>query len=370
MKRSFVLVLLLTLLLIPFPALGADPTTTPTPTSATSQPILFVAQTYNKTTYRYNKKVYSINPDGSALHEVAEGESPQRSPDGLWILIDNQNTAQQRTIWLASPDGTTKKNFADGHPIGWMADSHLIYYFPTKLGQSGLYYGDTDLSHKQLIAPYDVTDFAFSPDGKVFAYIYNGDVYQVTPGSGSLTPKRLATTTTTISDLQWSPDGSMMSFYSATNKLYLVDMNGKQRVISIIGYYGTPGDGGWSPDSTTLLFEGDPGSGVGLYSLDTVSMKSTLITTDPCQSPSWLPDGKTILCTGSKIFFLDPASGTKRQTPDSTANYTSFASSPDHTQIVYNTTTRLYLGNADGSNLKELVKASDVHEESFYDVVW
>jgi len=258
-------------------------------------------------------KIYTIQPDGSGLHQVVRTDEehkydyyPSWSPDGLRIVTSGQ---------MQNPDG-------------YWTITELQVFSPDGTGFEHLpIFGYTE-------------DPAWSPDGAHILFIRDRGLFSTTP-DGTL-PTLIESNAWSPA---WSPDGGRIAFvrpdagpYEDTD-LYTMraDGSGAQRLLDLPGWVMSPS---WSPDGSTIVFsyaareardEPGPGqlpytySGANIYSVSATGGEPVQLTesgTD--KDPVWSPDGSTI------VFQSDRLSVFPTSTPD------------------------LYLMDADGSNERRL----------------
>jgi Tol biopolymer transport system component len=258
-------------------------------------------------------KIYTIQPDGSGLHQVVRADEehkedfyPSWSPDGLRIVTSGQ---------MREPDG-------------YWTTMGLQVFSPDGAG----------FEHLPIFGY--IEDPAWSPDGSHIIFIRDRELRSTTPDgapstlveSGAWSPA-------------WSPDGSQIAFirpdedpYDDTD-LYTMRADGgaPQKLLDLPGRVLSPS---WSPDGSTIAFayrvreaveNPAPGessytySGINIYTVPATGGEPVQLTesgTD--QDPVWSPDGSMIAFQSDRLSVFP-------------------TSAPD-----------LYLMNADGSNERRL----------------
>jgi Tol biopolymer transport system component len=257
-------------------------------------------------------KIYTIQPDGSGLHQVVRADEehkedfyPSWSPDGQRIVTSGQ---------MREPDGY----WTDTGLQVFSSDGTGFEHLPI-LGYIG--------------AP------AWSPDGAHILFSREGQLFSTTPDGASHTLIE-----SNAGGPAWSPDGSRIAFIRSAGQyedtdLYTMraDGGGAQKVLDLHGWVASPS---WSPDGSKIAFtyeareaRDNPGPGELPYTYSGPNVYSVLVTGgEPVQltesgtdeDPAWSPDGSMI------VFQSDRLSVSPTSAPD------------------------LYLMNADGSNERRL----------------
>lgn len=257
-------------------------------------------------------KIYTIQPDGSGLHQVVRDDEehkydfyPSWAPDGLRIVTSGQ---------MREPDG-------------YWTTTGLQVFSPDGTG----------FEHLPIFGYLE--DPAWSPDGAHILFIRDRELLSTTPDGA--TPTLLESNAWSPA---WSPDGSRIAFirpleHDDDTALYTMSAEGgdAQKLFEAPGRALSPS---WSPDGSTIVFtyteripRDDPGpgelpytySGANIHAIPATGGEAVQLTesgTD--QDPAWSPDGSTI------VFQSDRHSDAQTSAPD------------------------LYLMNADGSNERRL----------------
>jgi hypothetical protein len=149
---------------------------------------------------------------------------------------------------------------------------------------------------------------AWSPDGKQFSYAWWGANPGIYVANADGSQARLVYANSDCRSPVWSPDGSQIAFYrkvpgyvQINGTFYYQDFFQVMVVRPADGHYWIPPgqpkhsySPSWSPDGKTLVFNGD--GGLYLVSADQVAMP--IPNTDyHMTTPTWSPDGKQIAFT-------------------------------------------------------------------------
>lgn len=270
---------------------------------------------------------------------------PAWSPDGSLIAYD----CGERDICLLSTDGSQEKILetdlsllsSPQSTFTWSPDGKKLLYscedsFPN--ANAAICLSDLKIPKVSLIDyPGDDTDPAWSPDGTRFAFISQydqgrpqetseGNGIFVASANGAVAPQKIADLPAgnyLAGNLTWSPDGR----YLALSGGNLMDSSGHGGDIIVAAADGSMSKIvkantlirepiNWSPDSTALLYSGNPGQSFDIFLLSIATGVSKNLTNDPAQdySPVWSPDGNRIVFTSSRdgnteLYRMDASGG-------------------------------------------------------------
>ncbi len=250
---------------------------------------------------------------------VDEGNAFDLSPDGTHIAFSWNKTGAWEIYELAltggaeprcitqppggkfhprySPDGTRLAYALD--PDGSESFHILIHDFA-----SG---GDTDLTPN--IAFSHQPNMSWSPDGRELAVLSDARgqfaLYVLPAGGGAA--RLTLDAGDPCWDAPWSPDGKWIAveaeWHRHERSVFLVNVeNGESRQLQQDGRVLNAMHPAWSPDGRTLAFSGDPGGwyGVGLYDVDSESIRWLNQDEAEHTEPHWAPDGQRIVYIRTK----------------------------------------------------------------------
>lgn len=253
------------------------------------------------------------------------------------------------------------------------------------------------LTVESTAAPTEVSLFADLPlysDGLIVYASHrtgNLDLY-VTDPNATLASRLQLTTDASLNETgpSVSPDGRQIAFYAAPVNsddydVYLMDFDGSNGS-NIRNLTESPDEDdryvAWSPDGTTLAFHSNRREGGGedprdyeiyLYDIETGQVEQLTENSVNDFGPDWSPDGTQMAYysyeNGWHIYVMDMETRETAQiTPDDLeARFPSW--SPDGSQLAFHVTAgdsaQLYLMNADGSNVRPLIR--EPRNDSFPD---
>lgn len=219
---------------------------------------------------------------------------------------------------------------------------------------------------------------AWSPDGKTILY-RSKKGFSIIPFQGG--QSRLIRSDDGGYGAAWSPNGKQIAFthgrlgdriaLAFTSTLYIMQNDGSN-VKRLLGHSCNPGTPAFSPSGKLLAFTCDDGFyainiengqlrriGTGKY------LKSAYSTVADSATPSWSPNGKTIILAGVfgiKLFNADGSGKPKTLTEGSLFSAISASWSPDGKRIAYSIASTskgggasIYIVKANGQNSRLLI---------------
>lgn len=242
------------------------------------------------------------------------------------------------------------------------------------------------------VTPVESSYPFWSPDGTkiVFHSDRNGNLDIYTMNADGTGLARLTDHPAIDQTPVWSPDGTKIIFQSlrdGNEELYVMNADGSNPV-NITRHPANESHPYWSPDSQNIIFNTtrDDGETDEVYTMKADGTDLKRLTKNDIWDTyaSWSPDGKKILYRSrikapgitydgepmefnSEIFLMD-ADGSS---PVNLSNHKAFDGwpswSPDGKRILFSSNRsgafQIYVMNADGSNVRELVKSQGPEEE-------
>jgi Tol biopolymer transport system component len=178
----------------------------------------------------YNEDVYVMRIGaGRPLRlttDPAKDETPTWSPDGRYIAFRRKHDDKGEIYVVPALGGlerrllTLKNAFFDELPLDWSPDGKYLAYVDRGPSQSDVIFLlaiDNPRDKRPLTTSLGQSEYfpRFSPDGQTVAFIRSADVrdiFLVRTVGGE--PRRLTFDNTSISGLDWTPDGAYIVFLS------------------------------------------------------------------------------------------------------------------------------------------------------------
>lgn len=218
-----------------------------------------------------NWDIFTINPDGSGQTNLTNTPTndfnASWSPDGTQIAFDSFQDGGGLDIFVMNADGSglhrITPNSSSYYSTGpdWSPDGKLIAFSTSEFGEDAPATMKPDGSQRTILFPTTTshTQLDWSPDGSKLAltkwvgfdntqiYIINAD------GSNAI---QLTNHAQFNSSPAWSPDGSKIAFasnYSGNWEIYVMNANGSGQV-NITQNSSEDRTPVWSPDGTKIAF--------------------------------------------------------------------------------------------------------------------
>jgi Tol biopolymer transport system component len=288
--------------------------------------------------------IYVINPDGSGEIDIADGFSPEWSPDGALIAFDGggtgPNLSGRTDIYLMHPDGggirkVNEYNWDDLQPscegsgVSWAPDGTALIHSDGTDGHIRIVTTDGNSSS---------FDSGFSP--------------------------------------AWSPDGRSIAFIDPDIaypcSLYVAPAGdpGAKRVV-----FGLSAQSfAWSPDSQRIAFSDGKQLFTGQVESDAVRILTSKLSDDEFTGPrivSWSPEGTRVLyIVKGALYVIDAGGGTPLRVdrPNAPDEYVQSADwSPDSTKVAfaaaisdaYSYESSIYIADTQTGEIIRLTEGSD-----------
>ncbi|MEO7295018.1 MAG: hypothetical protein ABIZ57_02655 [Candidatus Limnocylindria bacterium] len=199
-------------------------------------------------------QVAVVNADGSGERQVSEGFSPQWSPDGSRLLLEEVDdvTSEPPSMYLVDPATGELTDLGQGFDPKWVADGETISFsrvveLPDGAFTSALF--TMSLAGGEPLELARETEAFWSPDGSAVLLVHDGTISVAAPDGSDA--RVLADGFAPA----WSPDGSSVVVaydfdQDATPILALVDLEGDELWSGVAGSVPT-----WSPDGSRIAVE-------------------------------------------------------------------------------------------------------------------
>jgi Tol biopolymer transport system component/pimeloyl-ACP methyl ester carboxylesterase len=277
--------------------------------------------------------IYLINADGSDMKKLTDttrvvDEDPKWSPDGAYILFQS-NRDGSFDIYRMNSDGSnpqrlTRNAGQNYWPDWWMpvqqqsaaGSDKKIAFVSDRDGNGEIYIANADGSQPQRLTRNTVWDGTptWSPDGTLIAYYTHlteqSWAIMIMNADGS-SPRQLtesAGSTLCSFGPVWSPDGRRIAFTIEPSSKPTCEM--KHTEIAIINTDGSGFSlltqneandlvGAWSPDGTQLVFSSNRDGNDEIYVMNADGTQPRRLTTNSASDilPAWSPDGQRITFT-------------------------------------------------------------------------
>ncbi|MFN2525037.1 MAG: hypothetical protein ABR505_02060, partial [Actinomycetota bacterium] len=263
--------------------------------------------------------LFSVSSSGAALTQITSG--PEDDYDPAWsptsdriAFARSSGLNTQQDIFVMPAGGGSATNLTatvlnNDHSPTWSPDGTKIAFVSEHESPAVTYVGlraaqifvmDADGGNvRQLtLAGSHQLSPAWSPDGKMIAYIHLGsnEIRVMRPdGSGSRTVVRPPVPLEGLSGLSWSPDGRRIAFQTTTDDIWVVASDGSAlRNLSAARKSGLNRDPSWSPDGQWIAFLGGEPDDMRLYKMrpdgsDVTSIVDIRLTSETAGKIDWGP---------------------------------------------------------------------------------
>jgi len=294
-------------------------------------------------------QIWNMNPDGSDKHQVSFIEKGingfEYSPQGDAVMylknVPTGDSPLDQYPDLPKANAITSDDLMYRHWDDW-TDYAVCHIWVGKIENGALRTGRDILDGEPYDAPtpssFDISEIAWSPDGKFIAYTCkklkgkeftlstNTDIYLYDIANG---------TTKNISEGMpgydkypvFSPDGSMIAFQSMATPGYEADKErlmvhhlatGKTEDLTA-NYDNNAAHYVWTPDSRDIWFITGVRATYQIYSVNVGSKTIKPITTGIHDIRNIIPAGDKLVCSmttmsmATELFTVDPQTGEKQQ---------------------------------------------------------
>lgn len=189
-----------------------------------------------------NHEIYSINADGTGIKQLTNNSLvaifPEWSPDGSWIAY---STAKRKSngdpyfeICIMNPDGTIIKEIAEGDSPHWSPDGTNIAFIGYTGSIDDIFMAKPNGTGLINLSNSNAFEFglSWSPDSKLIAYVTgredNTEIYSVCVDCDNNQPTNITNSELMEQNPSWSPDGSQIAFQSG-DILCVMNADGSQK---------------------------------------------------------------------------------------------------------------------------------------------
>jgi len=259
-----------------------------------------------------NYEIYSMNPDGSELHNLTHNAAtdaiPQVSDDGSKVAFaSDRGHPGDMDIWLMDIDGSHLVNITHNalpgatnwDPAPSPDDSKVLYMGPkTGGGNYDIWVSDADGTHPRNLTNGLGGDFAsWSDDGTKIVYgsypsndPNNEEIYWMNADGSNKT--RVTNNPARDSYPAFSPDGQTIAFMTdrdGDREIYSCDLNGGNLKNLTQRHDSTDQVPYYSPDGKRISFISYRDGNGEIYVMNADGSNQTRITNDPAQDvyPGW-----------------------------------------------------------------------------------
>ena len=232
--------------------------------------------------------LFSMRPDGTGLRQITKSDydtHPSWAPHRGRLVFVESGFLIGNTLETVNANGSHRRSLDDtigAYDPDWSPAGNLIVFaqsdFTAHNTKPAIYTMHANGRHKHRITPYgdDYSGPAFSHDGKHIAYEHHGDIY-VMRSNGSHRHKLIQDGGAP----NWAPDDQRIAFQRGRN-VYVALADGSD-VRRLTGGTRAGKHPAWSPDGSTIVFDG---AGGGIWTMDREGEHAAQITATG-RNPDW-----------------------------------------------------------------------------------
>jgi len=209
-------------------------------------------------------------------------------------------------VWTVAADGSDAVNLTQHGALDadqrWSPDGARIVFTSDRSGNRDVWVMDADGGNPTRLTTDPAEDLqpAWSPDGTKILFMTDrdGDREIYVMDADGTNPVNLTNSPGTDDDdeAQWSPDGTTISFYRASD-VWLMDADGSNQRNATNAPGSADFDQNWSPDGTKMVFDSDRDGDREIFLMDADGANQVQLTFngDRDSQPVFSPDGTKIL---------------------------------------------------------------------------
>ncbi len=263
--------------------------------------------------------IYVVSANGSEPRRIAQGSSPEWSPDGVDLAFLRDSGVKDvdgyplRELVVVNADGSEPRVMT-GADVGSVSHPHWSpdgtrFVVQGRPDESALWVMNADGSGDAVrIAEEGSEDAAWSPSSDKVAFyatqdqrcdLHICDIRVVNVDGSDLTT--IAGGLGQENDPAWSPNGDLIAYVRLDGTIFLMDSDGagKRRIATHVRWAFDPV---WSPDATRILFSVYRRATYDIWVVNADGTGLKNLTGQPGDelAPTWSPDGTKIAYVAGK----------------------------------------------------------------------